>query len=198
MKGPLIHGCYDKDTLRTLKEIGIQRFGFDLRGRSPNLVPYHALKEMLKDLSGESPLLIFENDRASTVSSFIDLLGGPKNLVLEFRDTTGADFYDSFRLPYFWMFNPQADWQKIFHSRHLKGVLLPLSYQDFYRSHPEFWDRIEKRGLEVFLHATHFSEVQRIQKNGDLLLSVDLSREVEKGFRSIDQERLKKEVLEFC
>ncbi len=51
---------------------------------------------------------------------------------------------------------------------------------------------IENRGLEVFLHADNFAEIGRVVSLDEVSLSVDLSREVEKAYRSVDQERLSK------
>lgn len=197
MKSTLVHGCYDADTLRTLKENGIQQFGFDLRGRSPNLVPFHHLKEFLKDFSGSKVNLIFENDKPSTIASFLNMLAGNGcSYQLEFRDQQTAEAYDAYELPYFWMFSPAADWKKILSSRNIRGVLLPLEHKSFYQKNQQFWQLIEMRSLEAYIHAVNFSEALKLEKNSGALISVDLSREMEKGFRVIDQDKLRKEIAE--
>lgn len=195
MKSLLVHGCYDADTLRTLKENGVRQFGFDLRGRSPNLIPFFQLKELLKNFGEERVLLTFENDKSSTVMSFLSLLtDSPHNYCLEFRDVIDAQFYDSFNSPFVWMFNPQGDWRGILMSKNIKGLLLPLEHSFFYQTTPQFWDLIDRRNLETVLHASNFREALSLSDEKDVSISVDLTKEVEIGFRKIDQDRLKKDI----
>ncbi len=197
MKGPMVHGCYDADTLRNLKEIGIRQFGFDLRGRSPNLIPYHQLKEFLKDMTGEKIHLIFGNDKPSTVLSFLNLLSDFKSQIsLEFRDVQLSSSYESLNVPYYWYFNPQGNWKEIFQGPNLKGVILPLEHQDIYQSDKYFWETIERRNLDVYIHAVNFKEALKLQKDPNLQVSLDLNREIEIGFRRVDQNRLRREILE--
>lgn len=197
MKAPLVHGCYDIDTLRTLKEAGIRHFGFDLRGRSPNLIPFYQLKDLLTNLSSERVHLMFENDKASTIISSLDMLKDiAPGIQLEFRDEQSGHFYDSFKTPYVWMFSPQADWESVLMSTHLRGLLLPVFHQSFYQANPKFWELIERRQLETYVHAVSFSEALEFHKDDGLQLSVDMTKELEIGFRSVDQRRLKKQILE--
>jgi hypothetical protein len=193
----MVHGCYDADTLRNLKEIGIRQFGFDLRGRSPNLIPFYHLKDFLKDLGGERIHLIFENDKPSTVLSFLNLLGDYKSqLTLEFRDIQSSVDYDAFKTPYYWFYQPSANWRDIFEGSYLKGVILPLAHQDHYQALKSFWEIIESKGLDVYIHAANFKEALKLQKDPGLRVSIDLNREIECGFRRVDQSLLRREILE--
>ncbi len=193
----MVHGCYDTDTLRTLQELGVRHFGFDLRGRSPNLIPFHQLQIILKTLSQDKVQLIFENDLPSTILSFLNLLkDSPVPLVLEFRDKKTADFYDSFKTPFYWLVNPEAEWEKVLMSKNLEGLLLPLAHQAFYQRNEKFWDIIERRQLSVHLHASNLRDTIVLSKEKDVHVSLDLGHEFEHGFRNIDQNKLKKEIRE--
>lgn len=193
MNTPLVHGCYDHATLKTLFDLGIDHFGFDLRGSSPNLVTFRDLKSMLTSFSFEQIVLTFENDKSSTVLSFFDLLkGSAQDILLEFRDQQSVGFYHSLDLPFLWMFHPEADWRNIVTLPQLKGILLPMEWKKEYQSLTSFWELIDHRNLNVFLHAKNFREAGEIERLSDVNLSLDLTREVENGFRCVDQERLRK------
>ncbi len=188
----MVHGCYDQDTLRTLSELGIDTFGFDLRGRSPNLIPFHQLQNLLKTLSTQKVNLIFENDKESTVASFLNMLqASPVPLTLEFRDQLNLSYYESFRKPFHWMFNPTGDWKNILQSPFLTGVLLPLQHRDSYQALPELWEIIEKRNLTMYLHAENFHDAELLNQQPNILISLDLGQDVETRFRHVDQDLLK-------
>ena len=193
MKSFLINGCYDQPTLRTLLELGIHQIGFDLRGFSPNLIPFNQLKDLLLKLPFQDTHLVFQNDKAQTVLSFLDMLKStPGQITLQFRDRLEPEFYQSLNTPFVWMFHPEADWKSILRIPALKGVLLPVRWKSFYSTSPELWALLEKQSVDIFLHAENFNEALSIEPQHDLKISVDLSLEVEKGFRTVDQELLKK------
>lgn len=196
MKRLMVHGCYDQDTLRTLSELGIDYFGFDLRGRSPNLIPFHQMQNCLKTFTTQKVHLIFENDKESTVLSFLNMLEtSPVPLTLQFRDQKNLQYYESFQKPFFWMFDPSGDWENIFRSPLLKGVLLPLKFRSQYQDLPHLWDLIERRNLTIYLHAENFSQAEQIKQQPDIFISLDLSNEIEKSFRTVDQDLLRKKKL---
>lgn len=193
MKSVLINGCYDSQTLETLKDQKLTNFSFDLRGRSLNLVPFRELQNLLKKLSTDKVFLTFENDRVETINSFLNLLHNePFSFTLIFRDTQEASFYQNLGQPFYWMFHPEADWENILKVENLKGILLPLKYQLLYHKLPELWTIIDARNLDVYLHAETFEETAFLNVSEDTQLSVDLSSEVEQSFRVVDQEKLKK------
>ncbi len=172
---------------------GTKAVAFDLRGRSSNLIPFSQLKTILSKSQVFATSLLFENDRASTIFSFVSMLKETgTSLTLQFRDQQSAHYYNQFELPFMWMFHPDADWKEILSSQHIKGVLLPVKFQDFYQISPEFWEIINYHQLEVFLHAETIQEIELLTETKGINLSFDLTREFENGFRSIDQDRLKK------
>src|SRR5690606_26115762 len=110
----LVHGWYDLATLQTLDGLGVGRFGFDLRGQSLILVPLSHLLELIRSLNDAEASLIFENDKSSTVLSFLDLLKEfPVAPMLEFRDQQPASYYWSLNKPFMWVYHPDAQWKEI-------------------------------------------------------------------------------------
>lgn len=193
MKSFLIHGLYDLKTLETLESLGIKRFAFDLRARSANLIPYHHLIPILKRLQSEKAFLVFENDSETTVRSFLNLLKEQsQKFTLIFRDQQLPRFYHDLEHSFFWTFHPEGDWRTILCLDNITGVLLPLKWQNSYQENPEMWDIIEARNLEVYIHAESFEEAKVFQDQEGIKLSIELSPEVESGFRKIDQDKLKR------
>lgn len=192
MKSLLIHGCYDSKTLETLKKSGATDFAFDLRGRSLNLIPFHELKNLLKDLKTSSVFLTFANDRADTIYSYLNLLKDcPFEFKLIFRDCQDVSFYKTMDAPFYWMFDPEGNWKEILNSSKIQGVLLPLKWQGHYQGLSGFWELIDARNLDVHLHAENFEETASIGQVDEVMLSLDLTVEIESGFRSVDQKKLR-------
>lgn len=188
----LVHGCYDLATLQTLYGLGVRRFGFDLRGQSPNLVPFSHLLELIRSLNDAEATLIFENDKSSTVLSFLDLLKEfPVAPMLEFRDQQPASYYWSLNKPFMWVYHPDAQWKEILDLPQIKGVLLPLKWMEHYQQNPELWQALEGREVEVILHAEGVDQVPLLI-DAETSISVDLGREVEKSQRVVDQEKLRR------
>lgn len=193
MNSLLIHGCYDSKTLDTLKNLGAKELAFDLRGRSANLVPFRDLQNLLKSTTLERVFLTFENDKAETILSFLNLLKNePIQFNLIFRDHLASEFYAKLSAPFFWMFHPEGDWKGILSLPNLKGVILPVKWQNAYQTLPEFWELIDRKHHEVYLHAENFEEALSFNLEKEIKLSLDLTSEVETSYRQVDQEKLKK------
>jgi hypothetical protein len=192
MKDLLVHGVYDRDTLQTLREKGIRALAFDLRGRSANLVPFRQLQELLPLLGGEEVYLTFGDDKKETVLSFLNLLEARfPNVGLIFRDVRPAAFYQGLGRSFYWLFDPAGDWREILSLDAASGVLLPLRYQSDYQRLPELWRLVDERNLAVYLHAESFEQSLFVNLHGGLKLSIDLTSEVERSYRSVDQEKLR-------
>ena len=187
----LIHGVFDAQTLKTLHSLNVSRIGFDLRGKSLNLIPFHVLKSLIPNLKLQQHYLTFENDKLETVLSFLNLLGEDKNkFYLEFRDQMPASYYASINHPFVWFFHPEADWQNILHLPLVRGIILPVKFQSYYQGLPKFWHMVQELNIPVILHVDSFSDLELYVREKNLTLSVDLGRELESGFRKIDQARL--------
>lgn len=192
MMGPLFHGCYDLDTLKTLRELGVVSLAFDLRARSPNLVPLSDLKDLISSRTDQTLILTFQDDKISTILSFVDLLkADSNNILLHFRDQQDVSYYHRVALPFLWMFHPEADWQNILLLPNLRGVLLPLQWKKEYQKLSLLWQMIEQRNLDVFIHASSLSEANEVEIFPGMKLSVELTTEVESRYRSVDQKLLK-------
>ena len=172
--------------------LGLKRFAFDLRGRSPNLVPFNELLSFLNKLPNQEVVLIFEDDKETTILSFLDLLKSVNcPILLEFRDNRPLAFYQSLQRPFLWMFRPEADWQSIFESDFLRGIILPLKDKETFQAHPQLWTAIEAKNLEVFLHTEKTDEAGELMSQQGVNVSWELTSEVELGYRRVDQEKLK-------
>lgn len=188
----LMHGVFDPQTLNTLIENGIKHVSFDLRGRSSNLIPFRDLQSFLKILTTENIYLTFENDKKETILSFLNLLKSESRpFTLIYRDQRPASYYDEIKVPFLWMFHPDSEWKEILSLKHCKGVLLPLKLQNKYQVMPELWSLIDAKDLDVYLHAETFEETIFINRAQDIKLSIDITSEVEKSYRSVDQDKLK-------
>lgn len=192
MKRLIVHGVYDSVTLETLLGKGVERFGFDLRARSSNLIPFSSLQFILPKISGSVITLVFQDDKLATVKSFLDLLkNSPVEYVLEFRDQLDPNFYHSVNHKFLWMFHPKADWKNILLLPHLVGLLLPIEWRNDYQELDELWRIVESRRLEIFLHSADMKEASELAQDKDLNLSTDLTKDFETGFRLVDQDKLK-------
>ncbi len=192
MKGLLVHGCYDQSTFKTLKELGVENFGFDMRARSSNLITYKELREILNDFPSSRPVLIFSDDSRETILSFLDLLKDiSKSFLLEFRDIRSKEFYESFQRPFLWQFSPEGDWMNILTSKNCEGILLPLKHKSLYRDLPHLWTLIEEKNLAIWLHAENFTEADFFNGQDNVEVSIDISHEVQPQYRSVDQLTLK-------
>jgi hypothetical protein len=104
------------------------------------------------------------------------------SLELQFRDKLTAEFYDQFQLSFQWLFSPEADWQNILKSRHIKAILLPIKFQEFYQGAAQLWQIIHERELEVYLHAESIEELSLISESQGVNISFDFNQEFENGF----------------
>lgn len=155
------------------------------------MIPFNTLKELLKDIGIQKFHLIFENDRESTVLSFLDLLKDFKSQVfLEFRDQQTVEYYHKMNHAFYWCFHPTGDWENILTLPNLKGLILPTQWKNNYRTLSRLWDIIEQRQLDIFIHTETLAELETYASDRTLKLSADLSREVEFSYRRVDQERL--------
>ena len=187
----IIHGVFDALTLKTLQSLHVPGIGFDLRGKSLNLVPFHVLKSMITSFKSQKNYLTFENDKAATVISFLSLLGDEKDkFELEFRDTQHVSFYASINHSFTWFFNPEGDWENILTLPNLTALVLPVKFKEIYQDLPKLWHMVQARNLKVILHVESFEDLGLYVQEKNLTLSVDLGKEMEIGFRQIDQFRL--------
>ncbi len=193
MKNLLLNGCYDLRSVQFFYELGIRKFSFDLRPKSLNLIPFSELQKILKKFSEIEVTVIFQNESASIIEAFVDLLRKERSVFfLQSRRNDDLDFYQNLSEPWFWMYDPSARMEEIFHLRGLKGVILPLKFRSHYAHHPKLWEYIERLNLQVKLHGESFCEIQNLDITADLELSVDLDPSYELHYRELDFQKIKK------
>lgn len=195
MKSLLVHGCYDIETFRTLEALGVRDFGFDLRPKSLNLVTFNELKKILKGRALERVLLIFENEKLSTIESTVDLLRETGiRFELEFRDSQSSQYYGMTGLPFYWMWRPEGDWRGILELPSLRGIILPTKLRSSLVD-AEFWELLQRKAVEVYIHAESISEAEKLAQDPDVSLSIDIGQEHEASYRKIDLEKLRNHKL---
>jgi len=195
MKSLLVHGCYDIETFRVLEALGVRSFGFDMRPQSPNLVTFGELKKILSGRVLERAILVFENEKLSTIVSAVDLLrDSGTRLELEFRDSQSSQYYELTKLPFFWVWRPEGDWRNILELSNLKGIILPTKSRSSLMD-AEFWDLLQKKSVEVYIHADSLAEAEALALDPELSLSLDLSRDIETSYRKVDLEKLRNHKL---
>jgi hypothetical protein len=191
MTDVLIHGCYDQVTFQTLLSLGVRNFAFDLRGRSPNLIPFRGLKNLLSTAPLKEVFLVFEDDQIATVESFLNLLKDlPFRFTLIFRGKESSRYLREVNHPFYWMAREGEEWKEIIELPLLKGILVPLKGQELHAD-GHFWERTESRGIDVFLHAQSFEELSRLPFAEGVKVSLDLTQEIETKYRQVDQAKLK-------
>lgn len=190
MKNLLFQGIYDKKTFLHLKNLGIRYFSFDLRPESPNLMTFSEAKNILSLATTEHFYLVFSKENSNTIRSYKDVLNyNPQKLTTIIRDQfqlSELNLLDDF----YWMFHPVSNWRDILFLPQLKGVFLPLDFQDFYNLESDIWRIIDARGLDIYLHSHNAEQSLALEFNQNLKLSIDLSREVESGYREVDHKKL--------
>jgi len=166
-----------------------------MRPQSPNLVTFGELKKILSGRVLERAILVFENEKLSTIVSAVDLLrDSGTRLELEFRDSQSSQYYELTKLPFFWVWRPEGDWRNILELSNLKGIILPTKSRSSLMD-AEFWDLLQKKSVEVYIHADSLAEAEALALDPELSLSLDLSRDIETSYRKVDLEKLRNHKL---
>ena len=151
-----ITGIYDEETLVTPKKLGIRHFGFDFRPTSFNFIQQHLFNCLAEDQVGDDDqvYLHFSNEKYFVIDKIYNeapLKKGPGGQVLlEFSDGLGVDFYRQFENPFIWHYLPDHDIDALLSHPLMKGLVLDISFLK---------GLLERRQLESF--ALEFSELSR-------------------------------------
>lgn len=181
----ILNGVYDLNLLQQERSPDV-KWGMDFRARSPQFISFESFKNFSQQLSEkEKMMIIFEEELASTVFSFVDLIKkeNPKaQWCLQFRDHRPVSYYQQFETPFSWKFNHQAEWKEILGLQNLESLLLPVSEAAYLTD--DFWQRIDARGLDVHLHFDSFQDLFKFKNlNSGLTISIDLTNDVETSYR---------------
>lgn len=190
MKSLLVHGCYDLETAETLKKLGVKEFALDLRGKSLSLISYDTLKEVLTSLRSKKIFLKFEDEKLEIILSYLDLLKEYPidfNLIFEGQPIPEAG-------KYFWHYSKEIDYKPILEHKNILGVILPLKDRESYVDEKIFWDLIEKKHLEVYLHGDE-EILDPLLGRKELKFSIELTQELEGIHRKIDQDSLQEKKI---
>jgi len=132
-----VDGIYDKRTLETLRGLGVNHIGLDLRPTSFNFIQHHVFFDLLPDIQrmGFSKIfLIFENEADFVIQKFLDDLKvvqccesllKQEFIFLDFRDLRSGEFYDQFQIPYIWTFDRTGKLAEFKESSLFRGVTVP-------------------------------------------------------------------------
>ncbi|GEM_PF-1690606 len=185
----ILNGVYDLNLLNASRAPDV-KWGADFRGRSPQFITFAQFKQIAHTLfETDKIMVIFEEETYQTVISFIDLIK-KENLraqwCLQFRDKQTAAYYQSFQFPFSWVFKPNSDWREILSLEKLESLILPVEFSEYYTD--DFWEVVDRRGLEVYLHFHNFQEFFKFKNiNSGVSLSVDLTQEIELSYRRPNQ-----------
>lgn len=185
----ILNGVYDLNLLNISRAPDV-RWGADFRGRSPQFITFEQFKKIAHTLfETDKIMIIFEDENYQTVISFIDLIK-KENLraqwCLQFRDKQSVSYYQTLGFSFSWVFNPEANWREILSLANLESLILPVEFSDSYTD--EFWEIIDRRGLEVYLHFHSFQDFFKFKNiNSGVNLSLDLTHEIELSYRRPNQ-----------
>ncbi|MGE3608159.1 MAG: hypothetical protein AB7I27_01130 [Bacteriovoracaceae bacterium] len=193
MRQLLINGCYNQQTFHLLKELGVSCLGLDLRPRSPNLVTFSEMNQIISQERSAKLFLIFENEKLEIIKSSLDLLKHAQvDFILQMRDQKSSDYYHQLPGMIYWMFHPVADWKNILLLNNVKGVILPYKMRDDIQVMPELWNIIEARSLEVVLHVDSIIDLYQLMEQEEISISFDLGEEFQLGYRQMNLDKIKK------
>lgn len=190
MKSLLVHGCFDLQTAETLKKLGVEEFALDLRGKSLSLITFNALKEVLTALHSKKIYLKFEDESLETINAYLDLIkeySTSFEIIFESEPKSDAGRF-------FWRYSKELDYKTILAHRNIRGVILPLTERENYIDDKIFWELIEKRSLEVYLHGDEETLGPLLNRAG-LKFSFELPMEIEENYRKVDQDSLQEKKI---
>jgi hypothetical protein len=206
-----INGLYDSRTIKRLKELGCSKFCFDFRVRSFNFLQQHQFLSILDDVYSTSDeiTLRYENEADFVIQKMVDDLkevekiNTKHNIVLEFSDDLGPDFYDQFETPYYWHYSKGVKLSKIKKAKFLKGIIIPFSileeaheddqYYNFVNNfHSMFVSPERENKLDIGLDIDWTSNLlPSLTEFFDFsFLSISINDKVESCFRNVNLDKL--------
>ncbi len=160
-----IEGLYDLRTVHKCQSLGIKHFHFDFRPRSFNFLQQYRYLELEKAFqTGESRYFHFENESETMVQKFLDDLPDRNNTFLQFSDDRGAEYYDQFKTPFYWHYDPFAKQNIPKSGQFIKGII--LNFNDIQAIHGA--DQIYNFSSNLLGHTLGLFE----QKNLEIHLTI--------------------------
>lgn len=190
MNSLLVHGCFDVETAKILDQIGAKEIALDLRGKSLNLVTYEELKNILSHLKDHRLFLKFQDESEEMIRSYLNLLRSyNKKFTLIFSSfprETGEKF--------FWFYSKELDYKTILNDKNILGVILPLSEKESFIDDHGFWNLIDERKLDTYLHGDE-EALEPFYGRSGVKLSFELSAGLQESYRKVDVDSLQKKKI---
>lgn len=133
-----LSGIYDKRTMKIGQDLGLSSYEFDFRPMSFNFIQQYVMEEILAEIQSTSPKisLHFQNEQNFMIDN---ILGSFKESalspVLVFSDTQSPVYYNSFKTPFYWHYDPQGDVKGVISAKYNEGII--LNYQFLEKLHHE-------------------------------------------------------------
>lgn len=190
MNSLLVHGCFDRETAGILKQLGVKEIVFDLRGKSLNLITYEELKNILLILKEHKLYLKFQDESETMIRSYLDLL---KDYQIQFTLIfTGVPKEVDER--FYWFYSKELDYKAILNKKNILGVILPIKEKESFKSDHEFWELVDQKKLDVYLHGEE-DELETYFGTEGMKLSFDLDSGSEEGYRKVDMDSMQKKKI---
>lgn len=126
-----VNGIYDQRTIKALKELGVSRFGFDMRPRNLNFIQQHNLMSISKEFLGdESVVFTFENEKDFMIEKIItDFKNEFSNEVfLSFSCDQEIEYYQEIKYPFFMLYRPWFKTSDFYQIKNFKGFIFGESF----------------------------------------------------------------------
>lgn len=105
-----INGIYDQNTIKVLKNLGVNFFAFDFRPVSMNFIQSYAAAKLIEQTFGlgDRYVLQFDRDKDFVINGVLEKLSSViarEELLLEFCTSRELSECESFKLPFIWHYN---------------------------------------------------------------------------------------------
>ena len=205
-----INGIYDHTTLKLLRDLNVDDFGFDFRARSYNFLQQYVFLDLLKKhyYPGHQLFLHYSQEANFVIQKMLtDLkeeLPEVGSFFLEFSDQQENSFYEQFNTDFHWHYQDEHSLEIVLHSPRLKGVVIDYRTVEFLHAQDLFYqfysnvlqEKIQSRGIEVGLalawDADVFPSLYEFANFDYIIYTID--DKIEISYRNVDLLRLKKQI----
>lgn len=190
MNSLLIHGCFDLETAKLLNQLGARELALDLRGKSLNLVTYEELKNILPLLKTQRLFLKFQDESETMIRSYLDLLKNYRKDFTLIYTALPKEVDEKF----FWFYSKESDYKTVFSNKNITGVILPLNEKEHFVDDRNFWELINEKKLETYLHGEE-EILESFFGQKEVKLSFELSAGLQENYRKVDMDSLQKKKI---
>ncbi len=129
-----IEGIYDHRIIQSLRELGIDHFGFDFRPTSFNFLQQHLFQDLALQYltSSDQVYLHFCNEKDFIITKIISetplTRGSRGQVLLEFSDSLDINFYQKFNVPFVWHYRPDRNLNDFLYHPLFCGLVFDISF----------------------------------------------------------------------